>query len=345
MPEKIAIEEFLKLADTLPLIDVRSPAEYAQGHICGAFNIPLFTDEERAIVGTTFNHQGRETAILRGLKIVGPKLNKFYHQLKKFTDSKHILMYCWRGGMRSANMGWLFELFNIKVSLLERGYKAYRNHLLREFEKPLKLLVIGGMTGSGKTTLLRQLKNIGQQVIDLEEIASHRGSAFGHLGENPQPTTQQFENELFNKIRKIDYEKPVWIEDESRNIGKIIIPEAIWEKIRSAPLFELNVSLPERMENIIQEYSKFGIDELIKALGKIRDKLGNDRYQYILTLLKENKLNKAAELLLEYYDKRYMHGRNKRNPEKIIHIKGGSNNSDLLNSLIRQAEKIDNFAL
>lgn len=344
MPQKLKIEEFLVKAEKLPVLDVRSPSEYRDGHVCGAFSLPLFTDEERAIVGTTYNHQGREAAILRGLKISGPKLNRYYHQLRKISPSDEILMYCWRGGMRSASLAWLFELFGKKVYLLEKGYKAYRRAALETFDKPLHLIVLSGMTGSGKTELLKRLKEKNQQVIDLESLAHHRGSAFGHLGEDEQPTTQQFENQLFEIIRKFDCQKNIWIEDESRNIGKVILPQRLWEQMRQSPMIEISVDVDIRIKRICEEYGKYSPDELCQAVEKIREKLGSDRTESCFRLIHENKLEEAVKILLEYYDKRYLYGiRQRKNISRLRLEVSDSDEEKIVEKLIEASRKIINL--
>ncbi|RPI68717.1 MAG: tRNA 2-selenouridine(34) synthase MnmH, partial [Ignavibacteriae bacterium] len=171
------------------LIDVRSPGEYDHGHIPGAVNIPLFTDHERAVVGTSYKQDSPEAAMDVALKIVGPKLYGYVEQVRLSTDDKRLTLYCWRGGMRSSSMAWLFRTVGYDVDVLPGGYKAYRRRVHEVLEYPWNFAVIGGRTGSGKTKVLKILHDAGEQVLDLEAIAHHKGSAFGALNQPPQPTT------------------------------------------------------------------------------------------------------------------------------------------------------------
>jgi tRNA 2-selenouridine synthase len=183
-------EEFLLKANTTPVIDVRSPGEYDEGHITGAINIPMFTDDERAVVGTIYKKSGRLSAINRGLTIIGPKMAALTQEALKHAKDGELLVHCWRGGMRSESMAWLFGRVDIKCSILMGGYKVYRNHLLESLGDMPNVCVIEGHTGSGKTAILYELEKLGEQVIDLEGLANHRGSAFGNIGQAPQPTSQ-----------------------------------------------------------------------------------------------------------------------------------------------------------
>ncbi|HWC52089.1 MAG TPA: rhodanese-like domain-containing protein, partial [Chitinophagaceae bacterium] len=199
--EKINIEQFLVLAKDHPVIDVRSPAEYKHAHFPGAYSLPLFTDEERKVVGTTYKQQSREAAIKIALDYFGPKMKKMIEQVESLVkvqelgvknqtpasnsrlmtpDSRIILLYCWRGGMRSAGVAWLLDLYGFKVYTLIGGYKKFRHYVLDTFKLPFFFKILGGFTGSGKTELLRSLEQKGAAVVDLEEIAKHKGSAFGN---------------------------------------------------------------------------------------------------------------------------------------------------------------------
>src|SRR3989339_1355584 len=195
MPKIISVAEFLKRGNSLPIIDVRSPGEYEHAHIPGALALPLFSNEERAEVGTIYKQRGRVQAVQKGLEFVGPKLKDFTKFALKL-NSDELLIHCWRGGMRSSAMAWLLETVGINCSLLKDGYKAYRNHVLESFDLPYKILLLGGYTGSGKTEILSALKEAGEQVVDLEGLSNHKGSAFGALGQGIQPSSEQFENTL-----------------------------------------------------------------------------------------------------------------------------------------------------
>ncbi|HEY1025301.1 MAG TPA: rhodanese-like domain-containing protein, partial [Sphingobacteriaceae bacterium] len=152
----LSIQEFLEQTKATPVIDVRTPAEFQQGHIPGAFNIPLFTNEERVMVGTTYKQKSREEAILTGFELVGPKWADFIRHALRIAPGKKIAVHCWRGGMRSGAMAWALNLYGFDVILLEGGYKKFRNWVLNKFHDKLAIAMLGGLTGSGKTQVLKK---------------------------------------------------------------------------------------------------------------------------------------------------------------------------------------------
>ena len=211
---QISIEEFLKTTASIPLADVRTPAEFEQGHIPGAHNIPIFSNEERVQVGTTYKQIGREQAILLGFDITGPKWSSFIQQALSIAPDKKIAIHCWRGGMRSGAMAWALNLYGFDVYLLEGGYKSYRRWALAQFEQAFNLIILGGLTGSGKTQILHAIKDAGEQMIDLEDLAQHQGSSYGSMGKLVQPSQEQFENDLAFQLSLMDNSKLIWLEDE-----------------------------------------------------------------------------------------------------------------------------------
>lgn len=312
MIQLLEAEQFLEQAKSSQVIDVRSPGEYLQGHVPKALNIPLFNDEERAIIGTLYKESGREAAILKGLDLVGPKLSSILKTLGSKTREKDILIHCWRGGMRSENMAWLFSQTGYRVSVLIGGYKAYRKHIRTCFSRPARIFVLGGLTGSGKTDILHALEDQHEQVLDLEKEACHKGSVFGAFGQQSQPTTEQFENNLFERWSAFDPEKPVWIEDESRSIGNVNIPEPLFQQITN-PEVMIRIDCPKetRIKRLIQEYSGVQKDDLKTALKKLSEKLG-DRLKKADSALSEGNYGEMADIVLEYYDKTYAHSISKR---------------------------------
>jgi tRNA 2-selenouridine synthase len=304
MSRTIPIETFLERAKEMPVLDVRSPAEYACGHIPCALNLPLFSNEERAEVGTLYKRKGKIHAVQLALERVGPKM-RFLTDFVLNLHCTELNLYCWRGGMRSEAMAWLFETVGVACFRLEQGYKSYRNHILERFHEPRTMRLLGGFTGSGKTELLQSLSSIGEQVLDLEALANHKGSAFGGIGQSPQPTTEQFENLIFSKIARMDPSKPLWIEDESRNVGKCTVPEALWGQMRHAPLIEVVMPRPQRVERLMQEYAHFELDYLCIAIKKIEKRLGFDRCKDALTSCLNGDRATALEICLDYYDKAY----------------------------------------
>src|ERR1700760_3610815 len=225
MTRKITIDEFLEKHRDIPMADVRTPAEFAQGHIPGAFNIPLFTNEERVTVGITYKQKGREAAILLAFDLTGNKWSNFIRQALEISPQKKIAVHCWRGGMRSAAMAWTLDLYGFEVSLIQGGYKHYRRWVHKTLEQPYGFWVVGGMTGSGKTRILTQLSRQNEQTVDLEDLAQHQGSTYGTLNRLVQPTQEQFENRLAERLSTLNPGQPIWIEDESQSIGRCILPK------------------------------------------------------------------------------------------------------------------------
>ena len=304
-------QEFINLGNKIPIVDVRSPAEFAEGHIPNALNIPLFDDDERAIVGTRYKTKGRLLAIERGLEIVGPKMASFVRQALTIATSGKVLIYCWRGGMRSESMAWLFERVDINCSLLKGGYKTYRNFLLDTVGTIPNLIVIEGYTGSGKTEILDSLRNIGEQIIDLEQLANHRGSAFGGIGMNAQPTTQQFQNTIFKEILNFDLSKIIWIEGESQTVGKIFLPDPLWDLMNKTHNIEIAVPRHDRIKRLVHQYGNLPAELMENAITSLIRRLGDLRMNEILASFREKNLEQTADKLLEYYDQSYQFSRNK----------------------------------
>jgi tRNA 2-selenouridine synthase len=303
------VTDFLQTRATRVLLDVRAPGEYAQGHIPGAISFPLFSDEERALVGTAYKQQSKEAAMLLGLRIVGPKMEGFVREAQKLAPTRQLAVHCWRGGQRSQSMAWLFRQAGFDVVTLDGGYKQYRQYVLTGFEHTsIRMVVIGGKTGTGKTKILHALRDQGEQILDLEGIAHHKGSAFGSIGEQPQPTVEQFENNLFDAITQLDQSRRVWVENESRSIGRAYIPEAFWKRLRGMPLFNIAVPQQSRIQNLVADYVGFSAEELEAAFLRIEKKLGGQHLKTALVALRQGDYAAAAEIALNYYDKTYRYG-------------------------------------
>jgi tRNA 2-selenouridine synthase len=292
------------------LLDVRSPAEFAQGHIPGAISFPLFSDEERAIVGTAYKHQSPDHAMQAGLSIIGPRMHEMVTKARAESAGRPIVVQCWRGGKRSGSVGWLLDFAGLPTSVVDGGYKSYRTHLRTWLEEtPLNLLVLGGATGSGKTELLGELSKLGEQVLDLEGLANHKGSAFGWIGEENQPNTEQFENDIFEVLRAFDPSKRIWVENESRSIGRVFIPEILWTKMKSAFLIHLEVPLELRVQKLVEMYAEDGAKEALSAsFVKIGKRLGGQHVKAALEAVNNGEYHQAAEIALTYYDKTYYYG-------------------------------------
>lgn len=309
------IKDFLA-PDGALLLDVRSPTEFAQGHIPGAVNFPLFTDEERAKVGTLYKQKGPEPALILGLEIVGPKMADFVRQASHLNpDRQEMRMYCFRGGQRSQSLSWLLGQAGFSITLLRGGYKAYRRAVLESFQEPQEIVVLSGCTGAGKTRLLQALERRGQQILDLEGQASHRGSAFGGYEQPASLTTEMYQNLLHLAWSRLDRRKPVWIEDEGRTLGKLQVPDDIWTQMRRAPVVFLDIAQEHRVELLVQEYGDYGRDLLRASIDRIARRLGGVTHQRCLVALEEGNYREVVRHCLDYYDKAYLHCVRKRNQE------------------------------
>jgi len=319
MISEISIDEAFKKSQ--PIVDVRSPGEFEQGHIPGAVNIPLFSNEERAEVGTVYKRKSKEAAVELGYKFVTPKLRDFISRAREVAPDGKVTVHCWRGGMRSrAFADHLSENGFEEVEVVTGGYKAFRNYVLDHFDTPLQLKVLGGYTGSGKTPILYELKKLGEQMIDLEGLAHHKGSAFGGIGQGEQPTVEQFENDLHEAFTKLDLSRHVWVEDESHNIGKVKLPMALYGQMRKAEVFFIDIPKEKRAEHLAGEYGVCDNQYLADAVTRISKRLGGLRTKEALAGLEENNFYEVAMLTLDYYDKFYLRGLQKRDPKSVIRI-------------------------
>lgn len=287
------------------LIDVRSPGEYILGHVPGAYNMPLFDDDERAEVGTLYKQQGNKAAVRAGLAIIGPKLADFIKEVDKQSSDNTLAVHCWRGGMRSGSVAKLLELAGYEVSILTGGYKAYRNVVLETFGKAWDLRVLSGRTGSGKTDILLEMKHQGAQVIDLEGLANHKGSAFGGLMQPDQPSQQNFEHALFNALRSCDASKPIWLEDESLSIGRIYIPKPLWDTMKLAPIKVVDMPTERRVKRLVADYADASNKGIEESLLKIQKRLGGQRVKEAQQALQEGDFHTGARIALHYYDRAY----------------------------------------
>lgn len=317
MIHTLDIHHFLELAETIPVIDVRTPLEFDHARIPGAFNIPIFSNEERVQVGTTYKQKSREAAILLGFDLTGPKWSDFIKQALKIAPEKKIMVHCWRGGMRSGAMAWALNLYGFEVYLLEGGYKRFRNWVLDKFEEQYPIIVLGGMTGSGKTQILHKLKEKGQQIIDLEGLAQHQGSSYGSMGHLIQPSQEHFENLLAIALKKIDKKYPVWLEDESLSIGRCFIPNPIFKQMRENTVFKVMVPPDKRIDFLVEEYGKLDKEFLIESTERIGRRLGPEQTRDATEAIREGRMADFIRIVLHYYDKTYANGQGKRDPESI----------------------------
>ena len=297
------------------IIDVRSPAEYEHAHIPGALNLPLFDNDERAMIGTTYKKQSREAAIKAGLPLFGNKMLPMIETVESWMAAAQkenhltkptLYVHCWRGGMRSAAVAWLLDLYGYKVIQLTGGYKAYRNWVLEQFTIAYPLKVLGGYTGSGKTEILHALQEKNYSVIDLEGLAHHKGSAFGAIGQLAQPSQEMFENILAKKLFEVNKnKKPIWIEDESQRIGTVLIPTPLFHLMRNSTCYFMTIPFEQRLLFILEGYGKFDQQSLIEATERIQKRLGGLETKNAVEHIMQGELKEAFSILLKYYDKWY----------------------------------------
>ena len=355
----LTIEQFLEKRTGGPVLDVRSPGEYSHARIPGAYPLPLFNDEERKVVGTAYKQESREKAIKIGLDYFGPKMRPMVEEVEallgkkrsagaadagvpgnnsKATDgtatgalssvggplpaggpAKEVLVHCWRGGMRSGGVAWLLDLYGFRVYTLKGGYKAFRQWVLAQLSAEWPMKVLGGYTGSGKTDLLQRLVRLGEAVIDLEALAHHRGSAFGHLGQAAQPSQEQFENELALQLHALKG-RPFWVEDESMRIGNILLPQRFEQQLRTAPCYFLDIPFEKRLDYLVPAYGGFDREKLITAILRIQKRLGGLETKQAVNCIVENDTRSAFAILLKYYDKWYAKSLKSRGDAPVVNI-------------------------
>ena len=312
MVQKISISEWISAYAHLPILDVRSPGEFNHAHIPNANNLALFTDEERKIVGTAYKQQSRQMAIKLGLDFFGVKMRKLVEEVEGLnlfkqdeSSPKKILIHCWRGGMRSAAVAWLFDLYGYKVYTLAGGYKAYRSWVLEQFTKTFPFKIIGGYTGSGKTNLLKALQQNGETIIDLEALANHKGSAFGNIGMPAQPSQEMFENLLATALKASAEATHIWIENESQRIGNVNIPSILSKQLQNKEVIFLDIPFEERLKLILFEYGDANKAQLLNAIMRIKKRLGGLETKNAVQFLQEDNIAACFDILLKYYDKWY----------------------------------------
>jgi tRNA 2-selenouridine synthase len=298
------------------LIDVRSPGEYYKGHMPNSINIPIFDNDERSIIGTIYKKEGRKKAVIQGLKFFEKKMeilldNLFmnidsYKDISENNNKEHFIrIYCSRGGMRSQSIAWLLEKFKLNLVTLNGGYKIYRRWVLDSFSKKLNIVVIGGKTGTGKTRLLSLLEKYRYQTIDLEGFACHRGSTFGGLGMKKQPSNEQFENKIAEKLNSFNCSNNIFVEAESANIGKCKIPYELFNQMKNSRRIEILRSEANRLDELIDTYSVFKKEELRESVLRIKKRLGPQRTKIAIESINNEKWDLVCRSVLDYYDKCY----------------------------------------
>lgn len=319
---KVSIGELISLATEkrVPVFDARSESEFLHAHFPGALNLPLLVDEHRAIVGTIYKQKGHDEAVISGFELAGPRFHHIIRSAREAAPEGKVLVYCWRGGMRSKILSWLLEQAGFDIFLLEGGYKSFRRWTAAVFEEQRNVIVLGGPTGSGKTAILNELAQLGEQVIDLEAIANHKGSAFGSLGKDGQPSQEQFENILALQWNLTDKSRWLWLENESRTIGSCSLPATIYNAIRSAPVVDVRIGMDRRRKRILGEYAIFPVSVLKATTEKIGKRLGPQHLKKALEALDRNDLENWLTIVIHYYDKLYSHGNSIREPHSVFKL-------------------------
>lgn len=293
-------------------VDVRAECEYGEACIPYAINIPVFSDEERKQVGITYKAEGLEQARVLGLSIASPKLPEMVRKIKEISEGRPIVIYCWRGGMRSQAVVTIMQLMGLNVYRLIGGYKAYRRYINDFFSQdrlPYEAVVLSGLTGVGKTELLTELSRLGGNNIDLEGLANNRGSVFGSIGLGEQPSQKDFEARLFQEFVRIGTSGVFAVECESKRIGRIIIPMILWEAMQRGPRILLYTSVEERVKRLVNIYvtgHQGSLEACKQAIQSLNNRLGNEIVQTMLSDLERGEMDKVVEkLLVDYYDPLY----------------------------------------
>jgi tRNA 2-selenouridine synthase len=305
-------------------IDVRAPSEFDQASIPGAHNVPILTEEQRAEVGTIHKQEGAAQARIRGMELISPRLPEVISRIRELhhIHKRPIIVFCWRGGLRSTAMTAFLHLCGLPVFQLRGGHKAFRRHVLDYFEHAqwARMLVLRGLTGVGKTRILEQLRCDGWPVLNLEDLANHRGSAFGAIGCPQQPSQKQFEALLWNELRHTNATDIILTEGESRHIGRVMLPKRLHAALQEETTLWLETDMSSRIRIIAEDYKVEHLppQAFTEAIDALIPRLGHEEVQRLHTLLEHRDWEALIEkLMLQYYDPLYAHTK----PESRIDIR------------------------
>lgn len=309
------------------IIDVRSPSEYQNDHIPGAINLPVLSDEQRELVGTAYTKEGGFIGKKTGAPIVARNISD--HLEGYFADKERghkVLLYCWRGGMRSGSFATILSSVGYKVSILKGGYKAYRKQVSDELEElPAKFqwVAINGLTGSGKTFLLQELEKSGQQILDLEALANHKGSVLGQGIDTVQPSQKAYESMLREKLVRLDDQRPVFFEAESRKIGSLQNPTALWEAMRASTVLRVELPMEVRVKFLLSDYEYFIQDPkvLCDCLDLLEDIHGESQIAVWKEQIEKKQWEEFVQSILElHYDPLYSKSSNYPEPKQVVSL-------------------------
>ena len=298
-----------KIEGNYILIDVRSPSEFKTEHIPGSINIPIFSDEERHLVGETYIQNSPELAKKIGIEFASKKLPDIYEQVSKLDkEYDKLIFFCARGGFRSSSLVSLFMTIGVNSFKLDKGYKGYRKYInenLPEVIKDVKFVVLYGNTGAGKTDILKSLKESGSNILDLEGCANHRGSILGGVGLGDQSTQKSFESQIYKTLKERT-SNLVFVEGESKKIGKVVIPQYIYESMSRGINVCIDTDLQLRIDNILRDYVHGTDEELIHALKYLRQQLGHSIIDKYIEMIKNDQYREViGDLMINYYDPHY----------------------------------------
>ena len=344
----LPLDDIFALQQTGPhtFIDVRSPKEFNESTIPGSINIPVFNDQERAEIGTLYKQVGQEIAKERGLEISSKKLPDFIHEFKQIETP--MTVFCWRGGMRCKTAATVLDLMGIHTTRLSGGIRTFRQWVVHELEKeefPPNFIVLNGFTGTGKTEILKRLASQGYPVIDFENIAGHRGSIFGQIGRDPS-NQKKFDSLLIHELIRLKNEPYVFIEGESRRIGKVSLPQFLYDKKEIGLQIILHLPVEERVKIVLADYEPWNKPESFKeAFQLIQKRLHTPVAKQIETHLENGEYGAATELLLvHYYDPRYEHSSTQNNDSQKVDIEA-NNLDDAYQKVLQTIERIKPLSL
>lgn len=309
------------------VLDARTPGEFAEDHLPGAVNWPVLDDAQRASVGTLHRQEGAFTARRAGAALVARNIaNLLDAYATALEPQAQLLVYCWRGGQRSASLATVLARIGYRVAVLEGGYKSFRRHVLEQLPQlitALRLQVVAGRTGSGKTAVLGQLSELGEQVLDLEGLACHRGSVLGAEPSQPQPSQRAFETRLWLALRTLQPERPVWLEAESKRIGLCTLPDRLIEAMHRSPAVVLQVPQQARTDFLLEQYP-FWVEhkaELAKALQRLQPRVGAQVHELMQSMLEVDDMRGVVQKLLEHhYDPLYDRSLARNYPDRPLKV-------------------------